>query len=65
MPEILVVVIQKYLGFPPAPLDVDLWDDWAMLSLLGWNQLSVKLIANAVLRKEQRPAKKHENELIL
>lgn len=38
MPEFLVVVIQKYLGFPPAPLDVDLWDAWAMLSLLGWNQ---------------------------
>lgn len=38
MPEFLVAVIQKYLGFPPAALDVDLWDGWAMLSLLGWNQ---------------------------
>lgn len=34
------------------------------LCLVGIIELSAKLIANAMLRKEQRPAKKHENELI-
>lgn len=35
-------------------------------ALSAWleSELSAKLIANAVLSKEQRPAKKHENELI-
>lgn len=61
LPELLVVVIQKYLSFSPVPFDVDVGDAWAKLLL----QLSAEPRAGAGLGKEQRPAKNHENKLIL
>lgn len=61
LPALLVVVIQKYLSFSPVPFNVAVGDAWAKLLL----QLSAEPRADAGLGKEQRPAKDHENKLIL